>query len=285
MLQAAVSGLVSGGAYALLGVCLVLTFRMTGVLNFAEAGIGAFGIYVAVELHHHGWTYAIAAPLGAGAATLLAVGIGLAMKRWFGNASVEAKASVSVAILLALLAIGNRLFGPNALQFPTLLGGVHPEIAGVVISGVTILSIVAAIVMAAALSIFLRSTRTGHQLRGLAQRPRTAELHAIPVSRLVVIVWAVSGFASFCAIFLVAPSEPSAFSSLTILIVPVAGAALVGLFRSFGLTLVGGLLVGVATAVMANIRSLASFHDVLPAIIVVAVLLVRERYAVWDAAR
>ena len=55
ILQYAISGLVYGGAYAILGVCLVVMIRMVRVLNFAQAAIGAFGAYVAVELSDHGF--------------------------------------------------------------------------------------------------------------------------------------------------------------------------------------------------------------------------------------
>ena len=40
MVQSAVAGLVAGGAYAALGVCVLMTYRVLGVLNFAQAAIG-----------------------------------------------------------------------------------------------------------------------------------------------------------------------------------------------------------------------------------------------------
>ena len=47
MLNSVIAGLTSGGVYALLGLCVVLTYRLAAVVNFAMAAVGAVGAFVA----------------------------------------------------------------------------------------------------------------------------------------------------------------------------------------------------------------------------------------------
>ena len=64
MIQSAVAGLISGGAYALLGVCIVLLYRMVGVLNIAQAAIGCLGAYTMLVLYGFGWPLLVGVLVG-----------------------------------------------------------------------------------------------------------------------------------------------------------------------------------------------------------------------------
>src|ERR671939_711756 len=57
VLQQVVSGLASGGIYASLALALVLIYRSTGVINFAQGEMATFTTYVAWSLNHHGLGY------------------------------------------------------------------------------------------------------------------------------------------------------------------------------------------------------------------------------------
>ena len=61
MFESAVSGLITGSAGALIGLCLVLTYRMAGVINFAQASFGTFGAFTMLQLYDAGWAYLPAA--------------------------------------------------------------------------------------------------------------------------------------------------------------------------------------------------------------------------------
>ena len=58
-MQQVVSGLASGGIYALLALALVIIHRSTGVINFAQGEMATLSTYIAWALiAHHGWRYA-----------------------------------------------------------------------------------------------------------------------------------------------------------------------------------------------------------------------------------
>ena len=78
MAQALVVGLVTGGIYGLYALGLVLVYKGSGVLNFAQAELGTFTLFVCqVLVTEHGEPYLV----GAAAAVALAVGMGLVFER------------------------------------------------------------------------------------------------------------------------------------------------------------------------------------------------------------
>ena len=84
MLEAIVSGLVSGAGYAIIGVCVVVLYRLVGVLNFSQAAIGAFGAYVTYALNGNGFPLFAAAAIGIVCCAAIAFVVGMVMAGWFG---------------------------------------------------------------------------------------------------------------------------------------------------------------------------------------------------------
>lgn len=285
MIQSAIAGLVSGGAYAALGVCVVVMQRMVGVLNFAQAAIGAFGAFVVFVLYGDGIAYAPAALAGTAAAAGIAALLGLAMSTWFSEAGPRVRSTVAVAMLITLLASGFRAFGDSPRTVPEVLPGVTFTVAGVVITAASVAAIAGSVTIAVALWLFLSRTRTGVRLRALSERPTSAELLGIPARRLTVGVWAASGAVSALAILVIAPSRGGDFLSLSMLIVPALAAALIGLFRSLGATVAGGIGIGLLEGLATQSASIGPYRHALPLLVILAILLWSQRSQVWDAAR
>jgi branched-chain amino acid transport system permease protein len=285
LLQYAISGLIYGGAYAMLGVCLVVMFRMVRVLNFAQAAIGAFGAYVAVELSGQGWAFAPVAIVGALAAGALAALCGAVMARWFADANTERRSTVAIAMFIAILTIGFRVFGTNPKQFPQLLPNSTIHIAGVVITVASVLLVVLTVGVAVGVALFLKRTRLGIRLRAQSERPRTAELLGVPSRWMTVGVWALTGVLASLGTLIVAPSRAADFLSLGTLIIPGLAAAAVGLFRSTGLAVVGGIALGLAEGLLQEWGSLKEYSDAVPLVLIVIMLVWSQRSQVWDAAR
>jgi branched-chain amino acid transport system permease protein len=86
VIQSAIAGLFSGGAYALLGICVVLLYRMVGVLNLAQAAVGVFGAYIMTVLADIGLPVWLALLLGLISSGLIGALLGLVMVKWFSDA-------------------------------------------------------------------------------------------------------------------------------------------------------------------------------------------------------
>lgn len=285
MIQSAVAGLVSGGAYAALGVCIVLVYRMVGVLNFAQAAIGAFGAYATFVLYENGAAYAPAVLLGAATGAAVAGVLGYVMSTWFSEAGPEVRSTVTIAALITLFAIAFRSFGDSPRAVPDPFSGATFELGGVAIGITGAVAIVGAGVIAAIVGLGLRHTVTGVRLRALSERPTTAELVGIRARRLSIGVWGFAGAVSALAVLAIAPSRTSDFLGLGMLVVPALAAALIGLLRSLEFAFLGGLGIGLIEGVATNFPSVSPYRQALPFFVIVAVLLWSERSEVWDARR
>jgi branched-chain amino acid transport system permease protein len=285
VVQSAVAGLLSGGAYAALGVCVVVMYRVVGVLNFAQAGIGTFGAFVTFVVHGHGVPYGPALLVGAVAGAGVATIAGVIMAVWFAQASPQVRSTVSIALLVAILAAGFRVFGDSPRTVPGLFPGMTIRLGGVVVTMAGLAAIFGALAIALFVSVFLRRTRTGVLMRALSERPQTAELLGAPVRRIAVGVWAAGGAISSIAVLMIASSRSGDFLNLSLLIMPALATALIGVAWGLAATAVGGIAIGLLEGLATNFTWISEYRQTLPFFVIVVVLLWSERHEVWDAAR
>lgn len=285
-LTAAVAGLSAGGTYAVLGVCAVFTYRLVAVVNFTGAAIGTAGTFVMVVLYQAGVPLALAVPAGLAAGTLAGVAIGFVTTTWFAESDASSKAAVTVALFIGIVAVGLRLTGgQHPHPFPELRPGSAARVADVELTNAALAAIGLALVFTLLADTFLRRTRVGLHLRALAERPVAAELVGVPVRRLSLLVWGITGAFTTLALMIVAPQRSPDFMSLSLLVVPALAAALIGFFRSFWAALGGGVLIGVLEGTMSLLGGTNQYRGVIPFVVILAVLLWAQRGARWDEAR
>ena len=286
MLQGAIAGLAAGGLYAVLGVCLTLMSRLVRVVNFSQAATGMFGAFTAVwfvrEVDLPIWLGSLLGVLVGG---LLSAAIGWIAATWLSEESTTTRSAMTVGPLLLLISMSFILFGNKPQPFAPIIAGPAFTIGGVVVSQVTIATVAMAILTAVAVRIVLQRTRVGTQLRALSERPTTAELLGIRSRPLSIAVWFVTGVISAIATIVVAPSQSNDATSLAMLIIPAAAAALLGGFKRLDLAVIGGLVLGVLGGLVAQIDEVALVRNFLPFLFIVILLLWTQRKEVWDAAR
>ncbi|MEV7007033.1 branched-chain amino acid ABC transporter permease [Streptosporangium sp. NPDC051022] len=285
MIEGALAGLTAGGAYAVLGLCLTLMYRLGRVVNLAQAAIGVVGVYTMSVLVEAGLPYAVAVLIGLAGAALVAAALGYMMGRWFAEAGTDQRSAIAIAYLVGLLAAEYLVFGTDPRQIPGVLGGPLATVGGVTITQAAAVCVAAAVLITAGVSLFLARTAVGLRLRALSQRPTTAELMGIPSRRLGVGLWAVTGLLATAVLLVVAPQQNSDQLSLGLMVIPACAAALVGGFRSLIGTAVGGLALGALQGALAHVSQLQEFRDVVPFVAILAILLWSQRGEVWDAAR
>jgi branched-chain amino acid transport system permease protein len=285
MIQSALSGLIQGGAYAFLAVCVVISYRMVRVLNFAQAAIGASGAYVAIVLSEHGWSYVPALLVGIVAAIVVGALSGFSLARWFGTAPIEQRSTVAIAMLVGLLALGQVVFGTHPHKVPVLLPGKTFTLAGVIITWASVAVVITALVIAGFVQSFLKRTRVGLQLRAQAERPRTAELLGVSSTTLAVGVWGLTGGLAAIGILVVAPTTSNDFQSLGLLVMPAIAGAAVGLFRNTWGAIAGGIGIGLLGGLAGHWASIGQYSEAIPLLVIVVVIVWAQRRNVWDAAR
>lgn len=286
LLTSAVAGLSAGGAYAILGVCAIFTYRLVAVVNFTGAAIGATGTFIMVALFESGVPLALAVPAGVLAGALAALGVGLVMATWFSGAAASTKAAVTAALLVGIIAVGLRVTGgQHPHNFPDLIPGSAFRLAGVEVTWAAVVTIAISVLFTVATEQFLARTQTGLELRALSQRPMAAELIGIRVKLLALSVWAVMGAVTAFALMVIAPQRAPDFMSLSLLVVPALAAALIGAFASFRAALLGGMAIGIIEGLASGLDTFSQYRGAIPFLVILAVLMWSQRGARFDEAR
>jgi branched-chain amino acid transport system permease protein len=281
-----VSGIVTGSVYGMLALGIVLVFQGSKVLNLAQTELGTFGLFVAASLvEDHGW------PWIAGAAVALVVvgAISGAFEALVVRRMVDApRVTVAVAtigLLLLLLALELKIWGPSPrhLRGPFTTQG--PEIAGYVVSVTQIVALVVAAAVGFGLAAFLRRTDFGLGVLAAAQDPTAARLVGVPVARVSAFTWITAGVLGALAALLVEPTV-GAFAPgfLTTgpaaLFIPALAAALLGGLTSLPRAFMGGLAIGVLEAAVKREfidSSVPGVQAVAVFAVIIVVLLVQAR--------
>ena len=277
-----VIGLTTGSVYGLAGTGLVLTYKTSGIFNFAYGSLAALSVFVFYFLHNqHGmpWPYAgliclfVLAPIE---------GLGLELlARVLDPVSATLKVVATVGLLLIVVGIGTLWYGNSNVDFPAFLNTNTIRFLGVNIGWDQITVIIISVVATAALYYFFRFVRLGVAMRGVVDNPDLVSMtgeNPVAVRRWAWIIGMV--FASMAGLLL-APSLSLDALIITLLVVQAFGAAAIGYFSSLPLTFVGGLVIGVAGAIATkyavSVSWLTGLPSGLPFIILFIVLVVTPR--------
>jgi len=275
-----VIGVTAGSVYGLTGTGLVLTYKTSGIFNFAQGSVAALAVFVFYWLHvEHGMAWPLAAILvvfGLGTVT------GIALERLanlLAFVSDTLKIASSIGIVLLVLGIG-QVWYPTAPIVPAYLPINTIRILGVNVGYNEIIIFVVALVATFALHYFLRLSRLGMAMRAVVDDPDLLAMTKEP-TRVRRGAWIIgSVFASLSGVLL-APNLSINAIVLTLLVVQAFGAAAIGYFSSLPLTYLGGLFIGIAGAVstkyVGQVPWLGGLPPSLPFIILFVALIVTPR--------
>lgn len=279
-LQAAVSGVFTGGSYALIGVAITLMFRSTGVLSFAHAAFAAVAAFVYVDFADRGWPL----PLAAAVAVLAATSYGLLVERLAVRPLVTANPATRLIATLGILTFTSGVlvwhYGFAPVVAEPLLPAQSVTIFDVTVSYQTLAVLVAAAVLAATLAWFLERTRFGTAVRAVAQDSEAARLHGISLVTVARFNWGLGACLSAIVGVLVAPLQIVNVGTFTLLLTMSLAGTLVGGMASLPITFAGGLLVGIVEAIAAVHFDEPGMRELSVLALVVLVLLCRRTWAV-----
>ena len=223
--QILVSTFILGGLYCLLALGFSLIFGVAKVLNFAHGAFYMLTAYFIYSLLFAGLQIAITISLILIVITSFIV-YELLIKPMHEK---EMRAAVVTLGLALVLQEGVRLvYGPEFKSIPYIITG-YVTILGVRIVSQKLLAAITAIVLVAALYIFIRRTKQGKAIRAVAQNMEVARLVGINVSRVVIMTMGISALLAgvaavlFAPVYIVSPTEWSI------------------LFRAFPVIILGGL--------------------------------------------
>jgi branched-chain amino acid transport system permease protein len=286
--QTLITGLATGGIYALLAVGIVLVFKGSRVLNFAQGEMGTFGLFIAfwlIDKQNLPWI------VGALGAIVCVAGIGFAFERIvvrnMGDAPRLSVAVATIGLLLLLFALELKIFGPSPQILPGPISGLGVQVAGFFVSPTQILALLTAIGLGIALAAFLKRTDFGLGVLAASMDPSATRLVGVPLARVSAFTWAIAGGVSALAALLIEPTVGIfAAGFMTGLFVRGLAAALIGGLTSLPGAFVGGVVVGIVEAFIQQRFVQSTFPgigSVAVMLVIVVVLLVRPQ-GLWGKA-
>jgi branched-subunit amino acid ABC-type transport system permease component len=248
-----VIGITTGSVYGIAALGLVLTYKTSGLLNFGHGAIAAAAAMVFYELHY---LRSVPWPLAAIIAIFpFGVVAGLLMERLAaGLAEVPTAYRIvaTVGMILAIPALSGLIFGDSYPVFtPFLPTSTVFTISGVKVGLDDLLTAGIGIVAAVGLYLFLRMSRLGISMRAVVDRPSLLDLTGESPTKVRRIAWMIGcTFAAISGVLLINTLSQLNVLLLALLVVPAFGAAVIGSFTNLPLAFVGGLILGVAQAIV-----------------------------------
>lgn len=241
------AGLSVGSAAALTGIGLIVTYRATGVLNFAHGAVAMVCAY-ALRQCVVGWGW----PLWLGAVVtllFLAPGVGVALERFVfrplsvlgGDPAQTLVASIGVFVLLV---------GGAALVWGQGARDDAPELVSADPWG----QLAVVLVLAAGVGAVIRWTRFGRELRAVVDDRQLALLAGVDADRVAAAGWAFGSFTAGLTGVLLAPSVRLDPYGLPLLVMEVVAVAVAARMRSLPVAVVVALGIGVVQSQLTRVH-------------------------------
>jgi branched-chain amino acid transport system permease protein len=244
------NGITEGMIFASLALALVLIFRATKIINFAQGAMAMMTTFIAFSLLSHGlgywWTFVLVLAIGFVFGAL----VERVLIRPLQGKSELNPVIVTIGLLVVLEGIAGAIYGNASRGFPAafsqsgLVVG-HTKIA---FSHFDVFVVVAVLVLMGANLVLFRATSLGLRMRASAFAGEISRLLGVRVGILLTLGWALAGVAGALAGMLVAPTSSFGPYFMDLILIYGFTAAVIGGLESPVGALVGGLITGLCTS-------------------------------------
>jgi ABC-type branched-subunit amino acid transport system permease subunit len=249
-----VQGLVAGLLYGLLALGLVLLYRTTRVLNFAQGQLGVVAAVFLLKL-----TFDLDLPYWPALVTVLVLAAALGalcellLRRLFDRPRVIVMvATIGLSQVLFLFTVlpfvaPSSFFAPYPVPFDTTL-----HVGGGILQPGDVATLIVAPLVALGLAAFLRYSPWGLGMRAMAENSDSARLSGIWVKRMSTLAWAIAGLLSAITAILGAPGKATALEEALPpgLLLRALAAALIAGMTSFTIAFIAGVGIGIVEQVV-----------------------------------
>jgi branched-chain amino acid transport system permease protein len=281
------NGLTEGSIYAAMALALVMIWRATRVVNFAQGAMAMFTTYLALFALEHGAPYWLAFIVALVSGFLLGAVIERVLVRPVESGPPLNVVILTLGVLLMLEALAPMLFGGQIRSFPAAFSFVGLRLGSLEIpfSPFDLFALVSVLVLMVLLLLLFQRTDLGLRMRAAAFNPEVSRLLGIRVGGMLTLGWALASLVGALAGVLIAPSlllYPTFMDQ--VLVFGFTGAILGGLDSPPG-AVVGGLVMGFALSYVGGYFG-SDLEAVGALVILIAVLMVRPRgLLAWRAQR
>jgi sulfate-transporting ATPase len=272
----AILGIVTGSITSLLAMGLVVAYRGSRVINFAQGAIAMVAAFVFFDLHvTHNQSFALSFVAGVGTAALISLAMHFVVIERLRNAPQLMKLIATLAVL-ELLTQWETIKAPPITEYvpsslptrPVKVLSAHVPLGQLIILGIVI-------VLAIALGLVYRYTQLGRATTAALDNRRGLAALGYNPSRVGAVNWLLSGCLSGVAGILLAPISGLSVATYSLLVLPALAAVVLGRFTSITWAVIGGLGIGLIQSEMGYYIKTQGWADAAPFLLLIVILAVR----------
>lgn len=270
------SGISTGSVYAAVALALVLIWRATRIVNFAQGAMLMITTFIASAVINSSGSYVVGFVVALASGLVFGAVVERVLMRPVESAPPLNAVIVTLGLYTLLIAIAGMIWGNTPRSFPAAF-----SLRGYRVGSTTLLFtpndtfiVLVVIGVAGLLAALFRATTLGLQMRASAFAPEVARLLGVRVGRFLTLGWALAAVAGALAGVLVAPATflgPNSFDP--ILISGFVAAVLGGLDSPPG-AVIGGLVLGLALSYVSGYEG-SALQPLAALAILVLVLMLR----------
>lgn len=275
IIETLISGLSSGGTYAMIALGYTMVYGIAKMLNFAHGDIIMVGGYVIYSL-----MAALGNPLlGLVAAVVFCMLLGITVEK---IAYKPLRGASPLAVLITAIGVSYLLQSTAQMIFGTApkmvivaeLGSL--ELGSLKIPYYIIVTLVCSAIVMIALTLFIKKTKTGRAMVAVSEDRGAAQLMGINVNRIIMITFAIGSALAALAGFFMLMKAPTLTNTLGAMPgIKAFTAAVIGGIGSIPGAMVGGLLLGIVEAVASKSAVISPYTDAIEFLILIIILLVK----------
>ncbi len=274
-LQMVVSGIAVGSSYALMGLAMVIIYKTSEVVNFAQgemALISTFLTYMVLE--YYGFPFYVAFPGALVFAVILGFVLEFGVLRRAKEPNILGMIIITIGLEMILLGFVSWKFGadPKTMPFP-----ISPydsvTIGGLFVSSLEVLTFVVTLTVMMILFLFLKYSKLGVAMKATQQNQVAARLQGIRTNRILMITWGISSLVGCLAGLLISPTTMQPFMMWNPMLKGFAGAVMGGMTSLPG-SVLGAYAIGIIENLFGGYVSI-EFKSVIAFVIIVLVLCIK----------
>jgi branched-chain amino acid transport system permease protein len=271
-LQMVVSGIAVGSSYALMGLAMVIIYKTSEVVNFAQGEMALISIFLTyMVLEYYGFPFYVAFPGALIFSVILGFILEFGVLRRAKEPNILGMIIITIGLEMILLGFVSWKFGadPKTMPFP-----ISPydsvTIGEVFISSLEVLTFVVTLTVMMILFLFLKYSKLGVAMKATQQNQIAARLQGIRTNRILMITWGISSLVGCLAGLLISPTTMQPFMMWDPMLKGFAGAVMGGMTSLPG-SVFGAYVIGIIENLFGGYVSI-EFKSVVAFVIIVLVL-------------
>lgn len=246
LLQLLLRSLETGGVYALAALGIIIIYRTSNIIHFAQGSMGMFNAFVVTWM----WSSAgMALPWAVLGGMLSSIITGFLVDfiiiRRTKKVDPIAKQIITLGLIMVFLGAAPMIFGVDPLRLPRFIDSGDLKFLGASISYNGLLNILLGIVIMLGLFYLLQKTKLGLAIRTTASNEATARLMGVPTRQVTLFAWALAGMLGCLSGVMIAPATSVTVNLMDVVQVNALIACVLGGFQTFYGPVLGAYIIGI----------------------------------------